>query len=112
MLGFVALLNAALVFTETNIQLPVQLVLDSPMLAQGFGIPAGSHPPAADKVMHLCAHFACHRPFPHAHPHGRYLRSRLPVAQAVHVMDDHIRAFLVPAMALFAGGVLGDDTFG
>ena len=85
------------------------MVLDPPMLPQHLSILARPHPAAADKVVHLGADFGRHGTLAIAHAHGGRLGPCLPIAQSVDMMDDHIRAFLLPAVALGRRRVLLDD---
>src|SRR5438128_8042129 len=94
------ILNAAGIFTETHIQLPMQVILDPPVTTQGLSITTRCHAPAAEEIPHLLAALAVHRPLAAAHAHRGQLRPRPSVAQAGHVLHHHARAFLHAAVAL------------
>src|SRR5262249_59834689 len=95
---------------KTEPHLPMKLVPDPQSPARRRGMAARPPPRAADEGMPLRADAARRRPLAQAHPHGGPPRPRPPVAQTVHLVDDHIRALLGAAVTRFAGRVLRDDT--
>src|SRR5215475_9758001 len=56
--GTVACLDATVVFPKRHIQLPVQAVLNPPMMPQGLPIKAGARHGTTDKVTQFIAGFA------------------------------------------------------
>src|SRR5438309_1727571 len=105
-------LNAAMIFTKTNVQLPVQIVLNAPMTTQYFGILAYTHLAAAYEVPHLCCRFAFDRPLAVAHPHRFQLGPGLEIANTFDMMDHDIRALLLAAVSLLRGAMLQHDLRG
>src|SRR5262249_9627949 len=100
------LLDAALIFTQTNVQLPMQVVLNPPMTTQHLGILADSHFPATHKVAYFRGRFVFDGPLAATHAHGLQLGPGLTIADALYMMDDHIRAVFLAAMPLLHGAML------
>src|SRR5260370_36778261 len=94
-------LNSVGVFVEANIQLPMQVILDSPMLTQSLCIAPRRHASTPNKVPNLVTRLVVDRPCAPAHAHGGQVRPRLPVPDAAHILYDYARAFLLTAVALF-----------
>src|SRR6516165_440763 len=103
------MLNAALVLAETDIQLPMQVVLDPPVPAQHLGVLTCSQPSAADEVAHLGTGLPAHRAFTQAHAHRAQLGPSRSVTQAGDLMDDQVGTFLAAAVSLCPDRVLPHD---
>src|SRR6266446_2136510 len=99
-------LDAAIIFTKTDVQLPMQIVFNPPMTTQYFGILTNTHCAAAYKVPHLRGRFAFARTLAATHAHGLQLGPGLTVPDTLHMMDHHIRAVLLAAMSLLRGAML------
>src|SRR5437764_10681717 len=97
----VPVLHLVGVLMKSHIQLPVQVVLDPPVTAQRRQITPRRHPPAADKVTHVLGRLPAHRALAAAHPDHPQMRPRRPIADALHILDDHTTPpLLAPVPAL------------
>src|SRR6185437_10177066 len=98
-LGTVASLDATIIFPKRHIQLPVQTVLNPPMMPQPLPIVAGARHLAANKITEFVAGFTADRSLRITHADRRQSCPRLGVAKALRVMQDRITAILLPAVA-------------
>src|SRR5271156_7131845 len=85
--------------------MPVQVVLDAPVVAQHLPITPGRAAPAADEITRLDAGDAVHRALAPALADHAQASPGLLIADAGRRADDLILAFLVPAVPAFLGFV-------
>src|SRR6266540_4642644 len=90
----------------------MEIVLNSPMTTQYFGITACSHFPATDIVTHFGCRLAVDRSFAAAHDDGLEFRPSLSIPNALDIVNNHIRPILVAAVTLLGGRMFYDDVFG
>src|SRR5438105_15275222 len=105
-----SVLHAACILMEAHIQLPMQVVLDPPVVAQCRRITPRRHAPTADEVNNLRRLLPVDRPFSAAHPHRPQVRPGGAISNAAEVLDDHATAFLHTPMPLFLRRALPTPT--
>src|SRR5262245_34640836 len=99
------LLNPAGVFVESHVELPMQTVFNSPVLAQHVSAALSIQATAADEVTHLRAGLAIHGPFAGTHAHAGQLWPQSPIVNGLDAMHDDGRPRFLPAMPPLGGGV-------
>src|SRR5947209_162573 len=96
-------LHAIGVLAEGHIQLPMQMVLDTPMTANGLGIDGRIGSTTADEVMGFVAPFASDNARARVHAHDLQLRPLLPAVNLVEIRHDQVRARFVTTVSLIRG---------
>src|SRR5882724_1369702 len=99
-----AIFNATFVLAETNVQLPMQTILDSPMTSQRLSIASCRHPPAADEITNLRTCLPVDGTVAATDSHGGQMPPRFPIPDLSDLLDYHAGPLLVPTMALFLAG--------
>src|ERR1700690_74168 len=95
----VAIPNAAFIFTETNIQLPMQVVFDSPMAPQARAVVTSASLLGADEITRLRGRLAIHGALAVTHANGCQTRPQLQITNFFQVPDDVVAPYFVPPMA-------------
>src|SRR5438128_11420165 len=104
----IAFLDFAGVLAETNIQLPVFVIFNRPVVAGRFRKLASSRAPTGDEVADFLGRVAVDGAFAPTQAHGGEASPEFAVANSVQIRDRTIRARLFPAMG-FLGGRDGRD---
>ena len=102
-------MHAVAIFVERNIELPVQTILDAPVISQSFAETFGTRLLAGDEVAGLRARLSSNRAFAVAHADGAQICPLLSVSKAFGRVENDVGAELlsaVPAITLRVGVVL------
>src|SRR5580704_18221094 len=94
-------LDAAGVLTERHVHLPMQLVLDAPVVPQHLAITLGRTSLAADETPLLTTRFPIDRPLAVAFADHRQFRPRLAVSDSLGFHDYLVQPSLLPPMPGF-----------
>src|SRR5258708_38814563 len=95
-LASVAVLHAVVILREGYVQLPVQVVLDPPMIPQPLAVGAGAGFLAPDEATPLLAGRFPFGALPVTHPSRLQSGPLLPVADLVQVVEHDVGTVFVP----------------
>jgi hypothetical protein len=96
-------LRAVVVFVKADIQVPMQAVLNAPVITQSFAVEAGFGWFTADEKAHFAADFAVDVPFAATHADDTHIGPRLGLAQVVGILNDRVQASFQTTMGEFVG---------
>src|SRR5262245_29125736 len=91
------------IFAEGYVEMPVAVVLDAPVGAQGIPVHLGASTATANEPAQFLRRPAPHRPLSITHPEHRQLLPLLGVVNPGHVVEHCVRAFLHPAVPALEG---------
>src|SRR5216683_8146784 len=90
------------IFSESDIELPVQIVLNPPMLTQPLAIELGADFPAANEITHFRGRLALHGPLAGTHTDGRQLGPVLRLTDPLRRVQHGIATVFFTAVTTFA----------
>src|SRR5215831_11157230 len=96
-------LNAAGVFCERYIHLPVKIILNAPVISQYLPVTLHRTPLATNEVAHFATGFPIYRPLSIALADDLELGPRLPISNPLRVGNDLIGAYLMTPMSILLG---------
>src|ERR1700680_846321 len=97
------ILDAAGVFTQSDIHLPVEVVLDAPVLSQNLPITFHRASFASDEVPHFASGLPVDRPLRVTFPNDMQLRPGVLIANPLGVCDNLIEACLMTPVPILLG---------
>src|SRR5713101_763402 len=93
--------RSVVVLVKRYIELPMEIILDAPMVAEHSRVVAGTCLLAADEIANLAAGFALDRALTMAHAYDPQLPPTLALAYPLGLGDHHVAPCLLAAVPLF-----------
>src|SRR5262249_43644 len=101
-LGGILLLHPIVILSEVHVELPMQVVLDPPVLTQPTGIVFRTGPLVTDEKATLGSGFPRHGPLAVTQPEGGQTGPSVGMADPLGAMQDRIAAILLTPMTALA----------